>query len=228
MGERRSERLARLRAARLYLVTDDRLPLPELLDRLERALTAGARVVQFRAKSLEPAAFLRDAAEVQALCRRRGALFIVNDAADVAATLVADGLHLGQDDLPAAEARRLVGPDALVGLSVSAVEEARAAAREQVVDYLGVGAMYSTDTKPDAEYGGLALLSQVRAAVDLPLVAIGGITVGRAPEVWAAGADLVAVVSAVFGAPDPAVAVGQLLRSRPARAQPSPADPPLQ
>jgi thiamine-phosphate pyrophosphorylase len=204
-----------LRTAVLYLVTDDRLPAPELLERLDRALLAGVRVVQFRDKSLERGAFLQTATEVQGLCLRRGALFIVNDAADVAALLDADGLHLGQEDLPPGLARQLVGPDALIGLSVSAIEEARSAERDRQVDYLGVGAMYRTETKPDAEYGGCTLLRQVRTAVELPLVAIGGITVDRAPAVWAAGADLLAVVSAVFGAADPARAVIDLLSSRP-------------
>ena len=213
---------ARLRSADLYLVTDERLPEDELLMRLRSALAAGAGIVQYRAPSLERRELLRRAAEVQELCRVSDALFVVNDAADVAALLRADGLHLGQDDLPVAEARRLVGPDPLIGLSVSAVEEAQAAAADPDVDYLGVGAMYPTDTKPDAEFGGLDLLRQVRAAVDLPLVAIGGITVERAPEVWSAGADLLAVVTAVFGAPDPVAASRALIASRPPRSAASP------
>jgi thiamine-phosphate pyrophosphorylase len=214
VAERRAERRERLRQARLYLVTDDRLPEPELLDRLRQALGAGARVVQFRAKALERREFLRQAERVQALCREVDALFIVNDAADVAALLEADGLHLGQEDLPAALARRLVGPEMLIGLSVSAVEEARVAQADPAVDYLGVGAMFPTGTKPDAEYGGPRLLRAVRATVDLPLVAIGGITAERAPAVWEAGADLIAVVAAVFAAPDPRAAVRALLASK--------------
>ena len=101
-----------------------------------------------------------------------------------------------------------------VGLSVSAVHEAREAAENDTADYLGVGAMYSTDTKSDAEYGGPELLRSVRNAVELPLVAIGGITLDRAGEVWSAGADLLAVVSAVFGAPDSGAAARALLQSR--------------
>lgn len=209
----REARGRQLRAARLYLVTDDRLPHDLLLQRLRLALEAGARVVQFRAKQLTRREFLRRAADVQDLCRGHGALFIVNDAADIAALLEADGLHLGQDDLPAAAARRLVGPHMLIGVSISAPHEAVEAAADPAVDYLGVGAMFPTDTKPDAEYGGLELLRTVRGQVKLPLVAIGGITIERTPEVWAAGADLVAVVSAVFGAADPAAATRALLQS---------------
>jgi thiamine-phosphate pyrophosphorylase len=213
MTEERAERLRRLREARLYLVTDDRLDEPVLLDRLSAALGAGARVVQFRAKHIDRRPFLERAARVQALCRQHNALFIVNDAADVAALLGADGLHLGQDDLPAAAARHIVSPDTLIGVSVSHLEEAQIAAADPNVDHLGVGAIYSTPTKPTAEYGGLELLRAVRAAVDLPLVAIGGITLERAPEVWAAGADLLAVVSAVFSSTQPADSTLALLRS---------------
>jgi thiamine-phosphate pyrophosphorylase len=191
-----------------------------MLSTLDAALQDGALVVQYRAKDLDRGPLYERASQVQQLCAARGALFIVNDAADVAALLEADGLHLGQSDLPPALARRLVGPDMLIGLSVSAVEEARRAAADPNVDYLGVGAMYSTETKADAEYGGPELLRAVRAAVDLPLVAIGGITVDNAAQVWEAGADLLAVVTAVSRAQDPAGAVAALIeagRPRPVR-----------
>jgi thiamine-phosphate pyrophosphorylase len=215
MSNRRADRVRRLREAGLYLVTDDGLPQAQMLGCLRSALEAGARVVQLRAKDIERRDFFHLAKQVQALCHECQALFIVNDAADVAALLAADGLHLGQDDLPADAARRLVQPDTLVGVSISTLEEARLAAQDSAVDYLGVGAMFATETKPEAEYGGLELLRAVRAEVDLPLVAIGGITVDNAPAVWAAGADLVAVVSAVFSADDPAAATQALLASKP-------------
>jgi thiamine-phosphate pyrophosphorylase len=211
LTEKRSERLRRLRAARLYLVTDDQLEPAELLNRLGAALKAGARAVQFRAKGIDRRAFLAQARRVQALCHEHDALFIVNDAADVAALLGADGLHVGQDDLPAAEARRLIGWDMLLGLSVSRVEQAHRAAPDLAVDHLGVGAMYASPTKPSAGFGGLPLLRAVRAAVDFPLVAIGGISADRASEVFDAGADSLAVVSAVFSAPDPAAATRAFL-----------------
>lgn len=211
----RAERLRRFSQARLYLVTDENLPRAELLDRLGFALQAGARVVQFRAKKLSRRDFLDRARDVQRLCREHRALFVVNDYADIAALLAADGLHLGQDDLLPGPAREIVGQDTILGLSISASAEARAVAQAGNVDYLGVGAMFPTDTKPDAEYGGLDLLRAVRTEVKLPLVAIGGITVERAPAVWQAGADLLAVVSAVFSAADPAAVVEALLESRP-------------
>jgi thiamine-phosphate diphosphorylase len=191
------------------------LPETELLARLRLSLVAGTRVVQFRAKGLERRDFLDRAKRVQALCHEHSALFIVNDAADVAALLGADGLHLGQDDLPVDAARELIGSDMLVGVSISALEEALLAASNGWVDYLGVGAMFPTDTKPEAEYGGPDLLRAVRAAVELPLVAIGGITLERTAEVWSAGADLLAVVGAIFSADDPTAATRALLASKP-------------
>jgi thiamine-phosphate pyrophosphorylase len=212
---RREERARRLRRAVVYLITDDRLPEADLLARLRLSLVAGARVVQFRAKGLQRRDFLEHAKRVQALCHEHSALFIVNDAADVAALLAADGLHLGQDDLPVDAARELIGSDMLVGVSISALEEALLATSDGSVDYLGVGAMFPTDTKPEAEYGGPDLLRAVRAAVELPLVAIGGITPERTAEVWSAGADLLAVVGAVFSADDPAAATRALLESKP-------------
>lgn len=216
MAQARADRLLQLCTARLYLVTDDRLPLAELLARLRLALEAGARVVQFRAKGLERAAFLEQAQAVQRLCREFGVLFIVNDAVDVAALCAADGVHLGQDDLPPRLARKLLGPEPLIGLSISALEEARLAGADPEVDYLGVGALFATPTKADAEYGGPELLRAVRNEVSLPLVAIGGITLERAAVAWQHGADLIAVVSAVFGAADPAAATRALLASKPA------------
>ncbi|MBI4492849.1 MAG: thiamine phosphate synthase [Chloroflexi bacterium] len=203
-------RIQSLESSGLYLVTDDRLPLASLLEKTRQALEAGVRVVQFRDKRATKRELLARGAPLRDLCAARGALFLVNDHLDVALALEADGVHVGQDDFPADRARALLGSGALLGLSVSAVDEAVAAPGLQV-DYLGVGAMYPTDTKPDAEYGGLELLRAVRRQVPLPLVGIGGITLERAPEVIAAGADGVAVVSAVYGAPDAGLAAERLL-----------------
>ncbi|MCC7104805.1 MAG: thiamine phosphate synthase [Chloroflexi bacterium] len=219
--EARPARRRRLERERLYLVTDDRLELPVLLERLGAALGAGARVVQFRNKRVERGRFLREAAAVQEACRSSDALFIVNDAVEVAMLLKADGVHIGQEDLPPAAVRSLVGDEMLIGLSVSYPWEAEAAAREGIVDYLGVGAMYTTGTKPAAEYGGLELLEEVRRQTRLPLVAIGGIDVELAAPVFERGADLVAVVSAVFSTAESGLAVKALLesgrRTRPSR-----------
>jgi thiamine-phosphate pyrophosphorylase len=211
MSEQRARRLAILREAGLYLVTDDRLS-PEARRRVvERALAAGTRVVQLRDKRALGGALLAEARDLVARCHAHDALLIVNDRADVAVAAGADGVHVGQEDLPLAAARQVVGPDLLVGVSASFVHEAVAAEREGA-DYVGFGAMFPTGTKSDAEHAGPALLAEVRRRVRLPLVAIGGITAANAPEVLAAGADLLAVVSAISSAPDPEAAARELLR----------------
>lgn len=194
----------------LYLVTDDRLAPDQLETALDAALRAGAPIVQFRMKRGSKRERLALGQRVADRVRRAGALVLVNDELDLALALDADGLHLGQDDLPPAVARRLLGPERLIGVSVSHLHEV-APAEQAGADYLGVGAIYPTGTKPDAEPASLALLAAVRAATRLPIVAIGGITAANLAPVIQAGADAVAVVSAVFGAPDPGRATTELL-----------------
>ena len=210
MSELRQRRLAILREARLYLVTDDSVEPARRRQVVAEGLAAGTRVVQLRDKLALGGALLREAADLAALCHRHGALLIVNDRADVAVAAGADGVHVGQEDLPLVAARQVVGPDRLVGVSASLPREAEAAERGGA-DYVGFGAMYATATKPDAEYAGPRLLADVRSRVRVPLVAIGGITLDNAAEVLAAGADLVAVVSAVFHAAEPERAARALL-----------------
>jgi thiamine-phosphate pyrophosphorylase len=175
-----------------------------------QALAAGVRIVQLRHKAALGAALLAEARELTALCHAHDALLIVNDRADVALAAGADGVHVGQEDLPLAAARQVVGSDLLVGVSASYPEEAEAADRGGAA-YLGFGAMYPTPTKPDAEYAGPAQLAAVKRRVRLPVVAIGGITAANAAEVLGAGADLIAVVGAVFGSEEPGAAVHALL-----------------
>ena len=206
----RASKLVRLRSAGLYLVTDDRLAWDELLERTRQALKGGVRVLQYRDKHATKRELLARGAVLRELCAAHGALFLVNDHLDVALALEADGLHLGQEDFPPDRARQVLGARLLIGLSISAIHEAEAA-NPSVVDYLGVGAIYPTATKPDAEYGGLALLRAVRERVALPLVAIGGIDLERVAEVMAAGADAIAVVSAVYGVTDAGLAAERLL-----------------
>ncbi|HLH20991.1 MAG TPA: thiamine phosphate synthase [Chloroflexota bacterium] len=210
MSEARARRLTILRAAGLYLVTDDR-QTPEARRRVvAEALAAGVRVVQLRDKTAMGGALLAEAEDLAALCHAHGAVLIVNDRADVAVAAGADGVHVGQGDLPLAAARRVVGDDLLVGVSASFVEEAVAAERDGA-DYVGFGAMFATPTKEDAEYAGPALLAEARERTRLPLVAIGGITAENAPAVLAARPDLLAVVSAVSGASEPGAAARELL-----------------
>ncbi len=174
-------------------------------------LRGGARVVQLRWPGASARELLAAARAIRPLARAAGALFLVNDRPDVARAAEADGVHLGQDDLPVAAARRVLGAGRLIGVSTHDPGQARAA-EAAGADYLGVGPVYATATKPDAlAPRGLALVSAVRAAVRCPLVAIGGITPETAAAVRAAGADAVAMIGALVRAPDPEAAVRDVL-----------------
>jgi thiamine-phosphate pyrophosphorylase len=164
-------------------------------------LEAGARILQLRLKDVGSRDFLAAARAIVALCRAHGALLIVNDRADIAKLAGADGVHVGQDDLPLADARAIVGADAIVGVSTHSVEQARSAAAGGA-DYIGFGAIYSGGLKQVANAQGLGRLRAVRAAVSLPIVAIGGITEATMPEVLAAGADAAAIITDVVRAGD--------------------------
>jgi thiamine-phosphate pyrophosphorylase len=198
----------------LYLVTDRGLtgsrPLAGVVG---AAVRGGVTAVQLREKHCGTREFVELARCLKALLAPCGVPLIVNDRVDVALAAGADGVHLGQSDLDCRDARRLLGPDAIVGLSVETMEQAeRAAALD--VDYLGVSPIFSTPTKTDtaAAWGvaGLAALRQVSKHV---LVAIGGINLGNAAEVIGAGAEGIAVVSAICAAPDPEAAARALCRA---------------
>jgi thiamine-phosphate pyrophosphorylase len=180
------------------------------------ALAGGAGILQFRDKGskLTPAERLSLAGRLQALCRQHDALFFVNDEVELAVQLQADGLHVGQDDLPLPEVKRRVPPDMYIGVSAGTVEEA-ILAKEGGADYIGVGAMFATASKADAgEPIGPQGLAQIRKAVgsDYPIVGIGGIHAGNAESVFAAGADGIAVISAISRAESPREAAAQLRR----------------
>ncbi|MGE5620113.1 MAG: thiamine phosphate synthase [Sphingomonadaceae bacterium] len=210
MALSKQEMLRLLVNSGVYLVTEDAVAAEGRLRSVDEALSAGARIVQLRDKRTPKRRLLEEARSMKALCEARGAAFIVNDDVALAWAADADGVHLGQDDLPVEEARRLLGPEKLIGLSISALEEALEADR-QGVDYIGVGAIFATPTKTDAELGGLQLLERVRWRVKRPLVAIGGIDALNAGTVFRAGADAVAVVRAVFARPSIADATRELL-----------------
>ncbi len=198
----------------LYVVTDPVLkgdrPLEEVCD---AALEGGAGILQLRDKKASTRTLLDQARLLLDLCRRRGALFLVNDRVDVALASGAHGVHLGREDLPVSQARRILGPEKIVGASVRTPAEARRA-REEGADYIAANLVFPTSTKTDLEGPlGLEGVRALRKAVDLPLVAIGGIDERNAPEVIRAGADGVAVVSAVFSAPDPREAARRILRA---------------
>jgi thiamine-phosphate diphosphorylase len=195
----------------LYLVTDERLSRGrDTAEIVRAAIRGGIDVVQLRGKDLPAREQLAIGRALRAITREAGVLFIVNDRVDLALALDADGVHVGQDDLPAEVARQLVGPDKIVGVSAAMIPEA-IAAREAGADYLGVGAIYGTATKLDAGAPtGPGLIGTIRGAVDLPIVGIGGIKATNAAEVIAAGAAGVAVVSAIVSAGDPEAAARDL------------------
>ena len=177
------------------------------------ALEGGADAIQIRDKSSTAYNLSLISAEIQPLARKYGAAFFVNDRVDVALLAGADGAHVGQDDLPAREARRLLPRPRLIGVSAGSKEEARRAEREGA-DYVGVGPVFATVTKSDAgEPLGLDELSLIAAAVRIPVVAIGGITQENVAQVFAAGASGAAVVSAVVAADDIAAATRAIKRA---------------
>lgn len=194
--------------------------LPALLDAV---LAGGGRLVQLREKTMPLAELLPLARRLTRRCREAGALFIVNDRADLALAAEADGLHVGQDDLPARRARAILRPGMILGVSTHDPEQARRAVADGA-DYVAVGSIYSTTTKAGFQLVGPELIRRVRPEVPVPLVGIGGITADNAGAVLAAGADAVAVISALCAAPDPRVATQTFLdRLGPTAARPRPA-----
>lgn len=190
------------RHMRLYAVTDRAWTGKRTLyQQVEAALRGGVTCVQLREKALDEAAFLQEAKELCALCRRYGVPFIVNDSVEIALACGADGVHVGQEDLAAGEVRRRVGEDMILGVSVHTVEEARRAVRDGA-DYLGLGAVFPTSTKADADVMPRETLRAIRGAVDVPTVAIGGISRGNLLQLSGSGVDGAALVSAIFSAED--------------------------
>lgn len=199
---------------RVYLVTDPDMPGERGVVRtcLE-AMEAGVRMVQLRDKRASTRSLLETAEKLLEVTRPASALLVVNDRVDVAMACGADGVHLGQDDMPAAMARRLMGPDSIVGVSVRTPEEA-GTAESAGADYVAANLVFPTDTKTDLTSPlGLEGVSRLRSSTRLPLVAIGGIDHRNAAEVIQAGADGVAVVSAIMAADDPAGAAESLLQA---------------
>ena len=173
------------------------------------AIRGGADVLQWRDKEADDASFLRIACQMYDVARAAGVALILNDRVELAAALGADGVHLGQEDLPIAEARARLGPGALIGKSTHSVTQARAAARDGA-DYLGFGPLYPTPTKPDYPSVGLEQIRAVQGAVPVPVVCIGGVDEQRLGAVLAAGAERVAVVRAVCSAQNPQAAARRL------------------
>jgi len=211
LGDFRRERLA---GARLYLVTDARRAQGDLETFLDSVLAAGVDIIQLREKNAEAGDLLRWSKPFRAAADRHGALFVLNDRPDVALAVGADGVHVGQNDLPPSLVRSLVGPDAIIGLSTHSSSEFDTASAD--ADYLAAGPVYATPTKPGRPATGLALIehaaSREREGFEpRPWFAIGGIDPARLAHVVEAGASRVAIVRAITEARDPAAAVRRLL-----------------
>ncbi len=208
------DRRERLSRARLYVVTGARESWGDLPEFLDAILSAGVDIIQLREKGAEAGDVLRWGETFKAMATKHNALFIVNDRPDVAAVLEADGVHVGQNDLPSDVSRRFVGRDKVVGLSTHDPEQLETASPE--ADYVCVGPVYETPTKEGRPGTGLEYVRFAAEREARPWFAIGGINEETLPEVVEAGARRIVVVRAVTEADDPADAVGRLLKGLPA------------
>lgn len=198
---------------KLYAVTDRSwLGGRTLAQQVEESLVGGATMVQLREKGADRETLRREALEIRAVCRRYGVPFLINDAADLAAEVEADGVHVGQQDMSPRQARAILGPDGIVGVSAHTVEEARAA-QAAGADYLGVGAVFATGTKGNTTPVDYETLKAICAAVDIPVVAIGGVGRDNLSSLAGSGICGVAVVSALYAQPD-VRAAARCLRSQ--------------
>ncbi len=198
----------------VYVLTDRRAAGERsLVDVVRAAVRGGATMIQLRDKGASTGQMIDLGRALHQVTRPAGVPLIVNDRADVALAIDAEGVHVGQDDMPAPLAREIIGPACILGVSAGTVDEARQAVREGA-DYLGVGDVYGTPTKADAGTPiGVSGLAEIVRAVAIPVVAIGGITLDNALAVIQAGAAGVAVISAVIAAPDPEAAARRLRRA---------------
>lgn len=191
-----------MKELKLYLVTDsDILEGRDFYNCIEEALKGGVTILQLREKDASGKEFLERAIKLRELTKKYNVKFIINDRVDIAMVCNADGVHVGQSDIPANKVRELIGEDKIVGVSARTVEEALIA-KENSADYLGVGAMFTTTTKLDAKSVSIEKLKEIKKAVDLPIVAIGGLSLNNIDKLKVCNVDGYAVVSAILGAPN--------------------------
>ncbi len=195
---------------RLYAVTDRSwVGIQTLLEQIESSLLGGTTLVQLREKDLSDCEFIQEAISVKRLCERFGVPLLINDNVNVALRSGADGVHLGQDDLPLQEARKMLGPNKIIGISTHTVEEAMEA-EQGGADYVGVGSVFATQTKLDANVLSIDYIREICQAVTIPVVAIGGIKEENMDVLRNTGVAGIAVVSAIFGQPDIEIATLRL------------------
>ncbi|MGN8809587.1 thiamine phosphate synthase [Absicoccus porci] len=186
----------------LYAVTDRHwLGNQTLFDQVKEALDGGATCIQLREKQLDEENFLKEAIEIQKLCKEYHVPFIVNDNVDIAKTMHADGIHVGQSDMEALDVRKALGNDVILGVSAQTVEQAKKA-EAHGADYLGVGAVFPTGSKDDADDVSHETLKAICEAVSIPVIAIGGITQDNVKELAGSGIVGIAVISAIFAQKD--------------------------
>ncbi|MEG6521590.1 thiamine phosphate synthase [Desulfotomaculum sp. 1211_IL3151] len=194
----------------LYLVTDrERMNAPSLAEAVESAILGGCTLVQLREKTVASLNFFKIAQKVKGITDRYNIPLIINDRVDIALAVDAAGVHVGQNDLPAATVRRIIGPNKILGVSAATLQEAKQAQADGA-DYLGVGAMFATETKTDAHLVSLAELGQIRSDVSIPIVVIGGINKATIPKFIGTGINGLAVVSAILSAQDIKAAAREL------------------
>lgn len=194
----------------LYAVTDRHWLKDETLEnQVEKALQGGATFLQLREKSLDDDIFLVEAKEIQKLCKKYQVPFVINDNVDIALAIDADGVHVGQSDMEALDVRKRLGPDKIIGVSAQNVQQALLA-QKHGADYLGVGAVFPTGSKDDAEDVSFETLKAICQAVDIPVIAIGGITKENVSELKGSGICGIAVISAIFAQKDIKAATKEL------------------
>jgi thiamine-phosphate pyrophosphorylase len=197
----------------LYAITDSAITAAgDAEDRVSEAIQGGARAVQYRAKSPASEELRRQATALMRICHRHGVAFIVNDDPELAAAVGADGVHLGRSDPPYALARQLLGPGAIIGVSCYGDVDRAVEAGSAGADYVAFGGFFPSVTKPDAARTGLAVLRQARRRLELPIVAIGGITPENGAALIRAGADILAAIGGIFGGTDPRAAARRYAR----------------
>ena len=202
--------IKRLANSKLYVLIDGRATLDDFRQLVQLLLDAGVHVIQLREKNLDDRGVLERGRLLRELTRGAGTLFIMNDRPDLAVLCHADGVHLGQEDVAVKDARTIVGPDALVGVSTHTIEQARQAVLDGA-NYIGAGPTFPSGTKQFEKFPGLEFLRAVSAEIRLPAFAIGGITPANLPEVLSTGTARVAISGAITSAPDPAAVVRELL-----------------
>ena len=210
MSERKKGGFMDRETLALYAITDSRLAKEQsFYEQIEDALKGGVTLLQLREKNMCEEDLLKEALEVQKICKKYRVPLIINDDVELAKKINADGVHVGQSDLDAGTARTILGPDKIIGVTAKTVEQARAAQRAGA-DYLGSGAIFGTGTKPDAKPMTMELLREIVNAVDIPVVAIGGIDSSNAYKLAKTGIAGIAVVNGIFGKSDCCAAAREL------------------